>query len=253
MINPVRSIYRRVVSIPHILFPKKLNTMPYFQRMKLFYKLERVHWNIRCYHKRSHIVPFIKWLIENPEIGGSIIEAGCGQGGSTTKLSIIAKMLNKKLIVFDSFQGLPHGSDEVKNILGNPAEKFKTGNFATPLKQVKENISKYGELGQCKFVEGWFKDTLPSFNETICAAYIDVDLPSSTATCIKYLFPHLSEHGLFYSQDGDYPSVLATFLSTDIWHDIQYNVPKIRHLGSKLKIIWIERTIPSARQKHNLY
>jgi O-methyltransferase len=38
---------------------------------------------------------------------GSVVEAGCYVGGSTTNLSIVCAMTGRKLLVFDSFQGLP--------------------------------------------------------------------------------------------------------------------------------------------------
>jgi hypothetical protein len=35
--------------------------------------------------------------------GGDIVECGCFNGNSSAKLSIIAKLVNKKLYIFDSF------------------------------------------------------------------------------------------------------------------------------------------------------
>ena len=42
---------------------------------------------------------------------GAIVECGCALGNSTAKLSIVAKHLDKKLYVFDSFEGLPNVYD----------------------------------------------------------------------------------------------------------------------------------------------
>ena len=45
------------------------------------------------------------------EAPGEVIECGCFNGGSSAKLSIIAKTVGKKLMVFDSFEGLPEVDD----------------------------------------------------------------------------------------------------------------------------------------------
>lgn len=50
-------------------------------------------------------------------------------------------------------------------------------------------------FGTGRFIKGWFEDTMPVFNERIIAAYIDVDLASSTKTCLKYLYPLLVPGG----------------------------------------------------------
>ncbi len=49
-------------------------------------------------------------LAELPVSGkgtGDVVECGCYAGGSTAKLSIVAKALGKRVLVFDSFEGLP--------------------------------------------------------------------------------------------------------------------------------------------------
>ena len=50
---------------------------------------------------------FLAEMLLNMQANGDIVECGCYAGGSSAKLSIIAKLLNRELIVFDSFEGLP--------------------------------------------------------------------------------------------------------------------------------------------------
>jgi O-methyltransferase len=38
---------------------------------------------------------------------GSVVECGCYVGGSTANLSLVCAATGRKLIIFDSFQGLP--------------------------------------------------------------------------------------------------------------------------------------------------
>ena len=50
---------------------------------------------------------FLAEMMLNMEAEGVIVECGCYRGGSSAKLSIISKLLGRKLIIFDSFEGLP--------------------------------------------------------------------------------------------------------------------------------------------------
>ena len=42
---------------------------------------------------------------------GAIVECGCYAGGSSAKLSIVASLLGRQLVIFDSFEGLPAVDD----------------------------------------------------------------------------------------------------------------------------------------------
>ena len=64
-------------------------------------------------------------------------------------------------------------------------------------------------------------------------AYIDVDLASSTKTCIKYLYPLLVPGGVIVSQDGAFPLVIDLFKDKDLWEDeLGVPVPKVEGLGT---------------------
>ncbi len=41
---------------------------------------------------------------------------------------------------------------------------------------------------------------LPTFKEKVAAVYIDVDLASSTRTCLNHLYPLLERGGVCFSQ-----------------------------------------------------
>src|SRR5206468_13103762 len=50
---------------------------------------------------------FLAEMLLNMEAEGEMVECGCYAGGSSAKLSLLAKILDRKLTVFDSFEGLP--------------------------------------------------------------------------------------------------------------------------------------------------
>ena len=60
-------------------------------------------------------------------------------------------------------------------------------------------------------MKGFFDETMPHFSQPVIAAYLDVDLASSTGTCLRYLWPLLVPGGVLFSQDGHLPLVLEGF------------------------------------------
>ena len=42
-----------------------------------------------------------------PEVPGAVVECGCFGGGSTANLSLVCDIVDRELIVCDSFEGMP--------------------------------------------------------------------------------------------------------------------------------------------------
>ena len=205
------------------------------ERRVLLDRFLRVSRNVPCPHNPSHILSFVVELYRlAPEVRGSIVEAGAYRGGSTAKLSMVASALGRPLHVFDSFQGLPPNQEaHDTSIMGHSIKNwFREGEFCGSLEEVRHNVGEYGEIEPCRFIPGWFEDTMPGFDEPIAAAYIDVDLASSTRTCLKYLYPRLSPGGVVISQDGDFPLVMAVFDDDSFWQsEVGCEKPAIEGLG----------------------
>lgn len=200
-------------------------------------RLKSISRNVDCPHNESEVLSFGLEILSFPkDKEGCIVEAGSYKGGSTTKISIFTKLANRRLVVFDSFEGLPCNVEKHdKSILGHSIkELFAKGNFCGSLEEVRENVLLYGELEVCDFIKGWFEDTMPSFSEKIAVAYLDVDLVSSTKTCLKYLYPLIVPGGVLYSQDGDFPLIIEAFDDDKFWeNEVGYKKPNIEGLGKK--------------------
>jgi O-methyltransferase len=195
-------------------------------------------------HNESHILSFVVASYRRRDVPGVLVEAGSFKGSSTAKFSLVAEAIGKRLVVFDSFQGLPDNNEaHERSIEGHSIQGwFGGGNFHGTLDEVRENVARYGCIDVCEFVPGWFEETLPSFNEPVAAAYVDVDLASSTRTCLRYLYPRLTPGGVIVSQDGDFPLVIDTLRDEQLWRgDIGCDPPKIEGLGKK-KIVLVHRT-----------
>jgi O-methyltransferase len=169
-------------------------------------------------HYQRQILDFVKAILRAPrDKPGVVIEAGCFRGVSTAKFSLAAKLAAKQLVVLDSFQGIPPNKE--KHEIYGKSVTFDEGDYAASLDEVKKNISDYGDIDSCRFVAGWFDDTLPDFTDPVAVVYLDVDLVSSTTTCLKYLWPLLEPGGLVMSQDGHLTRIQELFNDENFWRD----------------------------------
>ena len=77
------------------------------------------------------------------------------------------------------------------------------------------------------------------FSQPVALAYLDVDLASSTKTCLKNLYPLLSPGGSIYSQDGDFPLVVEVFNNEKFWKEEVgcVELPQVTGLGKKITVI----------------
>jgi O-methyltransferase len=86
---------------------------------------------------------------------------------------------------------------------------------------------------------------MPLFAEPVVAAYIDVDLVSSTRTCIKYLYPLLVPGGILFSQDGHLPLVVKLLKDEHFWRsEIGCPPPQMDGLGQQ-KLVRIVKPVTS--------
>jgi len=213
------------------------------ERQKLLRRFREVSKNVSCPHNESHILSFVVELLSLPDkLPGCIVEAGAYKGGSTAKISLVAEKLKRTFYVFDSFEGLPANDEQHDtSILGHSVEGwFRQGAFRGELEEVRTNVQKYGAIEPCHFVRGWFDATMPGFNEDIAAAYLDVDLASSTRTCLKYLYRRIVPGGVLISQDGDFPLVIEVFKDAKFWYDeVGCERPFVEGLGKRkmLKVV----------------
>jgi O-methyltransferase len=204
-------------------------------KVRILNQLYVINSNIDCPHAPEEIFSYIQTILSLPRNSrGVIVEAGCYKGGSTAKFSLAADIVGKELVIFDSFQGIPDNDELHERINAGGKRRFKKGEYCGSLEEVKANVSKYGNINCCRFVPGWFDDTLPNFKESISAIYLDVDLSSSTRTCLKYLYPLLEPGGVLYSQDAHLSLVINVFEDDNFWlSEVGCKRPQILGLGKK--------------------
>jgi O-methyltransferase len=232
----LRLVYKRE-DLPAVLkflfsdFPR----VSFGQKLDLVKRLYEINAGVLSPHTQEEILSFISTILAlPPEAKGVIVEAGCFRGSSTAKFSLAAALTGRQLVVFDSFEGIPENDEPMDKDIYGRATGFKKGDYCGALEEVARNVSSFGRIQSCRFIKGWFDDTMPDFHEPIAAAYIDVDLASSTKTCLQYLYPLLEEGGTIYSQDGHLPLVLDVLDDDAFWmNDVGFKKPTIHGFGEK--------------------
>jgi O-methyltransferase len=207
------------------------------ERWAIIRRLFRISVAVESPHTQREILGFIQTILELPNgVEGVVVEAGCFKGSSTAKFSLAAALAGRQLVVFDSFQGIPENDEpHNENIFGGDAV-FNKGDYAGSLEEVKATVARYGRIDCCRFIKGWFDETMPYFSEPVAAAYVDVDLIASTRTCLQHLYPLLPPEGALYSQDGHLPLVIGLFEDDEFWRQqIGCEKPRMHGVGwSKL-------------------
>ena len=138
---------------------------------------------------------------------GCVIECGVWKGGSSAGMAEVLGP-NRQYFLFDSFQG--HVDPQP---IDGPAafawQADKDGpwyfNNAKVGPEEADAVMKKSGAKNYRIIKGWFKDTLPSFTppSPVAVLRVDCDWYAGTMTCLRALFPHVAENGIFIA-DG-YP------------------------------------------------
>lgn len=161
---------------------------------------------------KSHLAMGLKILEASPGQRGLIVECGTWKGGAAANLSLVCRLTGRTLRIYDSFEGLPEGRPGDRE-----ARHYRKGDYCGTLDEVKRNIQRYGALECCEFVPGWFSDTLPQLNEAVLLAFLDVDLEDSLDTCVRHIWPHLTDRGHLFIDEFVGLDYCALFYSEKYW------------------------------------
>lgn len=139
------------------------------------------------------------------DVPGDLIETGVWRGGTAIFMRAILKahgVADRSIWAADSFKGLPE--PDAENYPADVDCNLHTQEIlAVPLEEVKANFERYGLLDeQVKFLEGWFKDTLPAAPmEKLAVMRLDGDMYQSTMDALVSLYPKLSVGGYVIIDD----------------------------------------------------
>lgn len=212
-------------------------TLTFKQKLFLLRKFLIIDWQVLHGHRPSEIVVIGRAICERPARNGEImVEAGCYNGGSSAKFSLICKMLGYKLRVYDSFEGVEPMTDEAKR-----GTYDFSGQYAADEESVRENVERYGEISVCAFYKGWFADTLAKNppDVPVRVAYIDCDVAKGTQEALAGIIPALAPGGYIFSQDFHIKPVREMLQNTSTWASFNLPMPSISFEGGNLALIKI--------------
>ena len=137
-------------------------------------------------------------------VPGDFMETGVWRGGAVMMMRAVLKaygISDRRVIAADSFAGLPPPTEGVAPDAG--AEFHTWSDFAVSLDEVRANFARYGLLDdQVVFLEGLFKDTLPTAPvERLAVLRLDGDMYESTRDGIIHLYPKLMPGGTLIADD----------------------------------------------------
>jgi hypothetical protein len=188
---------------------------------------------LRAFRRNARRVETLSEVYEHMELAsailrtpssarGDVVECGCFVGGSTVNLSLVCQLVGRRLVVCDSFQGLPAPAEYDRRhpaVHTGHVDEYYQGRFAAPLDEVRENLARYGHLASCDFVVGFFDETMPGFDRAVVAAFLDVDLIDSLKPCLTGLWPRLQPGGRLYVHEARNLALVALFFDRAWWQE----------------------------------
>ncbi len=163
-------------------------------------------------------------ILSLPEgLRGDVVECGCYDAGSSVGLSLACSLTGRRLFICDSFEGLPEPEEEEVYEIHSDSPQFyvwEENEFVSTdgLAGVQRTLEEFGDIEACRFVKGYYADTLKDLDtDSIVLIFEDADLPSSVRDCIQHLWPKLQTGCKFYCHEPWSIKVVGLFYDTQWW------------------------------------
>ena len=179
----------------------------------------------------------INEILEN-KIEGDFIETGVWRGGSCIfmrELLRVNKIIDRKVFVADSFEGMPKPKDKFD---GPDHSMFDSAKVS--LEEVKSNFKSFNfdEDKQVVFIKGWFSESLPKANiNKLSLLRLDGDMYTSTMDSLNNLYKKVSKGGFVIVDDyNDWPECKKAVLDFRDKHSITSEIKIIDWTGIFWKV-----------------
>jgi len=133
-------------------------------------------------------------------VEGDVVELGCYEGTSALFEQRLLQELapDKKLWLYDSFEGLPDKTIQDESALGT---QFKQGELKASKAVLAKNFVKAG-LKIPEIKRAWFYELDPSdLPDQICFAFLDGDFYESILDSLKLVWPKMAQGGVIIVDD----------------------------------------------------
>lgn len=148
------------------------------------------------------------------EVPGDFVEFGCYRGDTSLLLAEILKGTNKRLWLYDSFEGLPEKKSEDLSSLG---EEFKSGELYVTKREVKERFLR-ANLPVPVIKKAWFSElTDTDLPEQIAFAFLDGDFYESIRDSLRLVEGKMVSGGIIVVHDYDNLALPGAAKAVDEW------------------------------------
>ncbi len=145
---------------------------------------------------------------------GDFVELGCYEGDTSILLAEILKFTNKKLWIYDSFEGLPEKTNEDASEAGR---NFQKGVLAVSKRDVKLRFLRSG-LPVPIIKKAWFNElTDADLPPKIAFAFLDGDLYQSIKDSLKLVENKMTSGGVIIVHDYNNPELPGVTRAVDEW------------------------------------
>ncbi len=155
---------------------------------------------------------------------GDIVELGCYKGETSVHLARLLKRKasDKRLYIYDSFEGLPEKRQEDNSPAGT---QFRSGELLVTKREVVRKLKSAG-FNDVRVKKGWFSDlTQADLPEQIALAFLDGDFYESISESLKLVWPLLSPGAVVVVDDYYNEALPGVRRALDIWAaDHQFNL-----------------------------
>jgi hypothetical protein len=136
------------------------------------------------------------------EVDGDVAECGAYKGGSAFFLArhIVERRLDKRLCLFDSFEGLsvPASID---------GDYWQTGALTSSIGDIERALAPLGPTPFVEFYKGWIPERFAEIaNRRFCFVHIDVDLYQPSLDSIIFFYPRMERGGIILLDDYGFDS-----------------------------------------------
>ena len=164
----------------------------------------------------SETSEILKIARESLALPGDFVELGCYEGDTSLLLAELLREAgsDKKLWLYDSFEGLPAKTAEDESAAG---ENFKEGVLAVSKREVKLRFLRAG-LPVPIIKKAWFADlTAADLPETIALAFLDGDLYQSIKESLLLVEDKMATGGVIVVHDYNNPELPGVTKAVDEW------------------------------------
>ncbi len=160
-------------------------------------------------------------LQQTASVEGDVVEFGCYNGATSVAMGKVLQATNKRLFLYDSFQGLPEKTSEDRSLIGM---QFTTGELRASKKLVADRFKQAG-LKHPVIKKAWFDElTARDLPDKISFAFLDGDYYESVLVSLSLVYPRLQQGAVIVVDDYDNDQLpgaskaVDTWLSTHVFH-----------------------------------